>query len=48
MNIFKIIIIVLISIEILGTLAAAYDGSDDCNYGDVLVLIASLVYVILN
>ena len=48
MNIFKIIVIILLIIEVLGTFYAACTGSEDCKLSDVMVLSIILLYVILN
>lgn len=46
MEIFRIVCIVILSIEILGTFVASCRGSDDCKLGDVIFLAIVLIYVL--
>lgn len=46
MEIFRIVCIVILSIEILGTFIASCTGSDDCTIGDVISLAIILIYIL--
>ena len=48
MGIFKIIVIIILVIEALGTFVASCSGSDDCKTVDAIVLAIALLYVILT
>lgn len=48
MEIFKIVAIVLLSIEILGTFIASCNGSEECKLSDVIFLSIALIYVCLS
>ena len=48
MNIFKIVVVIILSIEALGTFIASCKGSEECKTTDVIVLLIALLYVIMN
>ena len=48
MNIFRIIVIIILSIEALGTFIASCTGSEDCKTADAIVLLIALLYVIIK
>ena len=48
MNIFKIVVVIILSIEALGTFIASCKGSEECKTSDAIVLLIALLYVIMN
>ena len=48
MNIFKTVVVIILSIEALGTFIASCKGSEECKMTDVIVLLIALLYVIMN
>ena len=48
MSIFRIIVIIILVIEMLGTFIASCKGSKDCKTTDAIVLGIALLYVILT
>lgn len=48
MNIFRIVVMIILCTEALGTFVASCKGSEDCKTADVIQLLIALLYVIIK
>ena len=48
MNIFKVVVMIILSTEALGTFVASCRGSEDCKISDAIQLLIALLYVIMK